>query len=525
MITTITNYYSRWESYAETKLQAQWGRRALMLLGISFVLQCGYIATHAEPTTLTWTLDWPTPTRERLAYILGVVLIYALYIRWRKGAMKEMSSAGHAWQAWFKKALMRTTGHVALWALALLYGGYLSVFSNELKDITWIELEGVWNGYQIGAFIGIVILTYAFSTQSVAREAMEQDKLTSIINSPPSDFLSYFAEKYDIAHEMVSRQNVSLFRAKRERVMISQVLHHYNIKLNEDALPSPKGVDREKMTVPALPKITGPTPSSKEEADLSQALADRLELQKLAEKRYEECIRRMLVSIIELVKKWDARSTMGRNVVYRANVMHVEYFDTVKGRDGQKAVDEMFSKASRFAVGPADNYTGIVELRDKRFAVKTPSPDVLVPDNRKTIAFAFTETDSGALPQHQNLLGAPSAIARRAFEYIGDTRRIHSHYKEFKNAIQTSKEVEAELEKYYLQENIGVATSLLSIPLFSNYQRDENSSLRVNWVVNVYRDQQGLLFDGERVSDFLDIIEPYLVLLRKSLDDFSKNRL
>lgn len=103
-------------------------------------------------------------------------------------------------------------------------------------------------------------------------------------------------------------------------------------------------------------------------------------------------------------------------------------------------------------------------------------------------------------------------FAERSYSYLKDIGDIYHHYSKRENTLNWSCSVERNLKQYYLTESTGVAHSLLSIPLTSAFKQE-----RVKWVVNIYRDQDGLLFNGEKVSDFLNIIEPYLVLIRKRL--------
>jgi len=49
---------------------------------------------------------------------------------------------------------------------------------------------------------------------------------------------------------------------------------------------------------------------------------------------------------------------------------------------------------------------------------------------------------------------------------------------------------------------------------------------KAKWVVNIYRNESGLLFDGDKVSDFAEIIKPYLSILNRLLGsiEYAQNK-
>jgi len=407
----------------------------------------------------------------------------------------------------WQRFIVSSPCNVLLWAAALAYGGYVSVFSSEIRDITPISWERSPNWYFWLAIVIFLILLSLFSARSSAIEAKDENTLKSIITSPPADFLEYFARNYDQASNQLEIFEAQMAMTESMLLEVCSWLDEQDIDIDNETLP-PSG-QLEDIDIDIHP-VNEERPESRElvKNKLLQAYSTTNAAFFEKKENGKEDLRFLLVTLIDLVNKWDARNRRSHKIVYRANIMKVFYYDEMKAEEAEK----WHQKASKFSGGPFSDYSGIVILEDNELTTATDTPEPIPDADRKPIAFPFTLVRNQEKPKHQNLLGAPIAVAERSYSYLKDIGDIYHHYSKRENTLNWSCSVERNLKQYYLTESTGVAHSLLSIPLTSAFKQE-----RVKWVVNIYRDQDGLLFNGEKVSDFLNIIEPYLVLIRKRL--------
>lgn len=218
-------------------------------------------------------------------------------------------------------------------------------------------------------------------------------------------------------------------------------------------------------------------------------------------------LRITLDALIKLTKKWDASNLQNHSIVYRANIMKAYYFDSIS----EQKMIELTDIADKFVFHPAmAHYSGYVTLESDVYTTTTASEHPEPDKQRKPIAFPFTLRGETHLdsPITTNLLGAPEALATNAYSYIPNVDSIVSHYQQSDTVDQR---ILQHLSDYYNRSK-DIACSLLSIPIHSI-----DTNVRVNYVVNIYRNQEGLLFDGNKAKDFVSIVKPYIVELSRLL--------
>jgi hypothetical protein len=334
-----------------------------------------------------------------------------------------------------------------LWVGALLFGATSSLLSPEIIDFSF-STQGMQNPsvnwYTVLFTLTLILLAFGFAVSSWVSRTQDSLVIDNILTMPPTDFWSYYGQEYTITDQLVHITQSTLL----------------------------EGVDK-------------------------QALLDKA----------NEDVRRILDVIINLVKKWDSSNIRNSNVVYRANLMTVHYFEEESLDDLQKKIDaEVLAK---FSTAPIEShYCGFVCLLSNVHTTTTesrlPEPDT----KRKPIAFPFTQNDPIAeVPVFANLKGAPAAVTTTLPSYVEDVDSIPEEYINTCNLKDI--EVERALLAYY--EDKETAKSILSLPLLS-YKTG-----KVAWVVNIYRNETGLLFDGDKVTDFAEIIKPYLSILNRLL--------
>ncbi len=236
----------------------------------------------------------------------------------------------------------------------------------------------------------------------------------------------------------------------------------------------------------------------------------------------EECekgVRTILDLIINLVMKWDT-SNLERKIVYRANVMDVVYFsEHPKYKLGQdlneheRKAELTDKRLERFLHTPVlEHYSGVVVLNDNRYTTTTETKGSKPDESIKPIALPFClKEESGNSKFHTNLRGAPYCVATTTHEYVESVLDIVAHYK--KHAEPYSKRITDQLERYYSLKTTP-AKSILSIPLMGTGEREG----RVNRVLNIYRNQTGMLYSREKNNQFTQITSGLITSLKVTLD-------
>ncbi len=78
-----------------------------------------------------------------------------------------------------------------------------------------------------------------------------------------------------------------------------------------------------------------------------------------------------------------------------------------------------------------------------------------------------------------------------------------------------SNRIKHNLDQYYSDKK-NPAHSILSIPLFSSVENDD-SSKEVKWVLNIYRNQSGMLYDGAKCKDFYYVVGSFITILEEMM--------
>jgi len=235
-------------------------------------------------------------------------------------------------------------------------------------------------------------------------------------------------------------------------------------------------------------------------------------------------VRAILDHIINLVMMWDT-ANIERKVVYRANVMDVVYFKEkgvyALGQDikfpndsTEKERKSVLHSLDRFLHQPMlSHYSGVVVLNDNRYTTTTATEGSLPDGTINPIALPFClDKDNDIHKFHSNLRGAPYAVATDAPDYVETVTKIISHYSD--HADPKSKRIKANLKEYYALKG-NPAQSILSIPLRVN---TESGGLKVRWVLNIYRNQSGMLYNQEKNKQFTQIVSSITTPLQVILD-------
>lgn len=218
-------------------------------------------------------------------------------------------------------------------------------------------------------------------------------------------------------------------------------------------------------------------------------------------------VRIVLDLLINLVKEWDA-ANIEKKVVYRANLMRVVDFSN--------SPDYEVTGNDHYFIAPArEHYSGVVVLESYDYTTTTETDDSSPDIQRKAITFPYCLPDESENKKfHTNLRGAPYCIATKCYDYVKSVDSIVSHYT--KNADPLSNRVKANLEKYYSDKN-NPAHSILSIPLFFSVEDNEKEDRKVKWVLNIYRNQSGMLYDGTKCKDFIYVSGSFITILEEMM--------
>lgn len=347
-----------------------------------------------------------------------------------------------------------------LWISALLWGALASLKANEIMAFTWPTLDTLVNGtpnlYAIGFFLAAIFLAFGFAVSNWVGRSQDSIVVESMLTMPPHDFWSFYGNKFTTASQLVDNRSTDLLTAIYDPEKTPDELNELRDYLEKDA-------------------------------------------------------RTILDQIINLVKKWDASNLRGNAVIYRANIMKVYYFgDKDDELDPSSELAATLSQhAKKFTQQPfSSHYSGFVSLLDCRYTTTTETDEPEPDSQRQPISFPFTtKVNELEYPIHSNLDGAPKVVVTGLPSYVKDVRDIVDKYKQKTNVID--KDILKELTTYY--SNTRVAASILSIPI-----KDSNS--KVTYVVNIYRNQKGLLFDGSKVKDFNEIVKPFTFTLQRLLE-------
>lgn len=257
------------------------------------------------------------------------------------------------------------------------------------------------------------------------------------------------------------------------------------------------------------------------------SIQEKVYREKVFKKDLEECelgVRAILDHIINLVMIWDT-ANIERKVVYRANVMDVVYFSESEAytlgqdinfseRETEESRRKILNSLDRFLHQPmSSHYSGVVVLNNNRYTTTTETGESSPDETIKPIVLPFCLADDvGNHKFHSNLRGAPYSVATGIPDYVETVTTIISHYSE--HADPNSQRIRANLKKYYSLKG-NPAQSILSMPLRVKNESEEQD---VRWVLNIYRNQPGMLYNQEKNKQFTQIISSLTSQLEVILD-------
>ncbi|HFQ5441802.1 hypothetical protein QO227_10725 [Vibrio vulnificus] len=219
-----------------------------------------------------------------------------------------------------------------------------------------------------------------------------------------------------------------------------------------------------------------------------------------------ENVRIVLDLLINLVKEWDS-ANIEKKVVYRANLMRVVNF--------KNNPEFQVTEDDRFFISPArEHYSGVVVLENDNYTTTTETSDSTPDTQRQPITFPYClPEESNNSMFHTNLRGAPYCVATGVYDYVRNVDTIVSHYVD--NSDPLSNRLKQNLDKYYSDKK-NPAHSILSIPLFASIENDEENK-EVKWVLNIYRNQSGMLYDGAKCKDFYYVAGSFITILEEMM--------
>lgn len=357
----------------------------------------------------------------------------------------------------------------AHWAGVVFVGVSSSLHSDKILDFVFpivSETDGI-NWYSTTFFTLFILLAGWFALHDWVKRKQDNYAIDAMLTMPPRDFWL----SYGMNYTALASQNDSM------------------AFILEDAIEEDNGSGTK---------------------NLKEAIEE-------AKKE----VRIGLDQIIRLAKKWDSANLDNASITYRANVMKVFYIrhEGIKpdcdlefiAKDSEQYT--VLAKLSLpFATAPIQHkYSGFVALLENDYTTSTlrtePEPDL----QRKPIAFPFTlNSDTRESLVRYNHPGASKAIESKAPSYIADVKTLPEQYikQESTDNVFFEKRVYDSLVDYY--SNNKVAHSMLSIPLSDN-------SERVEYVLNVYRDQDQMLYAGGKVADFSEIVRPYAAIIERMI--------
>lgn len=223
------------------------------------------------------------------------------------------------------------------------------------------------------------------------------------------------------------------------------------------------------------------------------------------ESKCQHAVRVILDDLLNLVMEWD-ESNLARKVDYRANIMRVVHFKEEQDFKLDIGWDRFLHKPEQ------DHYSGVIVLEDNRYSTTTKTDDPDPDPDIKPIIFPFTNKDEDNEHMfHTNLRGAPYAVASGTHCYVEDVEEIVEHYT--KHAEPFSGKIKAKLEEYYYKKDYP-AHSILSIPLYGTKNQSEPE---VRYVLNLYRNQPGMLYKGVKAKEFFYVVTGFTSKLETML--------
>jgi hypothetical protein len=329
-------------------------------------------------------------------------------------------------------ALLNPSSQGLFWFLTFFLAAYASIFSTEIKDVSW---PASWESAKIMSinwhtvvFVTCATIAAFIVSITVLVKTKREDFLFAVVQtSPPAGFWKRHREATLRANEYGSNAELWVIQ-------------------NEPA-------------------------------------------------KYQQAIRVILDDLLNLMMEWD-ESNLARKVDYRSNIMKVIHFSEQTDFKFNPALDAEL--VERFLYNPVtEHYSGVIMLEDNIYSTTTKSKEPDSDPDIKPIVFPFTDINAeGPNSFRTNLRGAPYAVVSGSHCYVEDVEEIITHF--IRNSEPRSERIVSNLEQYYLKKDYP-AHSILSIPLFGTNLEGEKV---VRHVLNLYRNQPGMLYRGEKAKEF-----------------------
>lgn len=404
------------------------------------------------------------------------------------------------------------------WFLSFMLAGYISAFGTKIVNIEtiteWTSNKEI-NFHSIIALISTVFLAVFAFALNIAKQFREEEHHTAALTAPPAryweTYYQYFKEstqsyeKLETSTRYIYSQNhiVSIAQRKKNPENLLSI-YHDDVSEVKNNPKQDQNKTEEQIREKIKPIIEKFNDNTIENID-----------------QIEEFIRLTLKNILNLVKNWDMVNILGSGVTFRANIMEVLHNNSEDDHplilsefNENKSLFEKFCLYTVF-----EHYSGIVFLKDNKLTTtdaKGSAPD----EDRKPIYFGFTLLNDKKVeaPETYNILGAPTAAATKQAQYISQATTIAEDYE--KKATIKSQKILKNLEEQYRQNN-NPAHSIISIPISKDgFIQGANSDveLPIKWIINIYRNQDGMLFGGRKTADFIDMASPFILLVAKALN-------
>lgn len=395
-----------------------------------------------------------------------------------------------------------------LWISTLLIGVWSSLSAQKIMDfhLPWDAPEqAVINYYTLSYFSLIVIVLLMFSiTKWVARH-QDSYVIDSLLTMPPSSFWDYYHERYKTVLKLAYLNEIAL----------DETIESYGSLINEKKM---RETAKEHTKTSIFDKAIYEFEKLKNNNPEPVSLDDKIEKQKSevqkAISEAEQDVRRILDICVNMMKLWDKNNMGSSDVVYRANVMKIYRFSE---DHNDETLEEITKLAKPYTIVEGENhYSGYVGILDSIYSTTTSSEDP-EPDNIKPIAFPFTsikDLKNGSIssPFKTSIMGAPLAAAEDSLSYVNSPEDIVQYYEK---SCNVNKDILENIKENYLTSS--KTESILSIPI-SSYAIGE-----CRYILNLYRNEVGLLYKGQKNTDFNSIVHPLTTLLANTiyvLDDF-----
>lgn len=211
--------------------------------------------------------------------------------------------------------------------------------------------------------------------------------------------------------------------------------------------------------------------------------------------------------ILQLTRLWDitAAAETVSDLVYRSNIMWYLPKDTNLGEEAQSRIYELSKKFYEYE-GAAQLFRDVdgFLIVDSEMSTKEKTDGQKDDEIENLLLLCFVDQSRPS----KNLLGAPIAAITGEMSYVNDTSEMARFAK--KQRVFSRGEL-TNIDSYYQGDNKG--RSIISVPIFAKY--DVAEARPPMGVLNIYRDQAGIMGSKGRATQFALIVTPFVNLIRR----------